>query len=287
MVLLGSVGLGNLVGFGGSNPNFVSTWDTTQPGEVNTSLLNLHLDASPTNDCTVHWGDGSSETLVGTGTALGIRIPHTYSTPGTYTVTIVGQFGGLFFNSTATTLNSRRKLVGISNFGDNYNWRITQFGTFYFCSNLVISATSIKNAVSNNMSGVFRGINSTRVPDLDTSGASTFVNCHRTNSSLTVFPNHNFNSTNSLVAAFQDCSALANVPANRFDGCLASATFTNCFTGCALTETSVNNILVSIDSIGSSNKILGLAGGTNAAPTGAGITARDNLISRGWTVLTN
>jgi hypothetical protein len=30
-----------------------------------------------------------------------------------------------------------------------------------------------------------------------------------------------------------------------------------------------------------------LSGGTSAAPTGAGITAKNNLIAKGWTVATN
>ena len=64
--------------------------------------------------------------------------------------------------------------------------------------------------------------------------------------------------------------------------------------GCALTAAAINDILVKLDANGVSNTqsvtnnyIIKLDGGTNAAPTGAGITAKNNLIAKGWSVTTN
>jgi PKD repeat protein len=65
--------------------------------------------------------------------------------------------------------------------------------------------------------------------------------------------------------------------------------------GCALTASAVNDILVKLDANGKVNPTPGsssfywvsLIGGTNAAPTGAGITAKNNLIAKGWSVTTN
>ena len=64
--------------------------------------------------------------------------------------------------------------------------------------------------------------------------------------------------------------------------------------GCALTVAAINDILVKLDANGVSNTqsvtnnyIIKLDGGTNAAPTGAGITAKNNLIAKGWSVTTN
>ncbi len=54
-----------------------------------------------------------------------------------------------------------------------------------------------------------------------------------------------------------------------------------------MTEETVNNILIAYDSMGTSNGYLYLWDGTNASPTGDGIVARDNLISRGWSVHVN
>lgn len=55
----------------------------------------------------------------------------------------------------------------------------------------------------------------------------------------------------------------------------------------SLDATSVNDVLQSADASGKLNGNLYLDSGTNAAPTGAGITAKNNLIAKGWTVPTN
>jgi len=63
------------------------------------------------------------------------------------------------------------------------------------------------------------------------------------------------------------------------------------FSNCSITDANViNNILIVLDSVITSNspsKTIRLNGGTNAAPTGAGITAKNSIISKGCTVQTN
>ena len=56
-----------------------------------------------------------------------------------------------------------------------------------------------------------------------------------------------------------------------------------------LSESVINNILITGDSKNITKEActIDLSGGTNSAPTGAGITAKNNLISRGYTVKTN
>jgi len=51
--------------------------------------------------------------------------------------------------------------------------------------------------------------------------------------------------------------------------------------------TDINNILIELDTMGMASGYVNLSGGTNTAPTGAGITAKDNLITAGVTVTTN
>jgi len=55
----------------------------------------------------------------------------------------------------------------------------------------------------------------------------------------------------------------------------------------ALNEEAVNGILIAVEANGTSGGILYLDGGTNAAPTGAGITAYNALDARGWDVRVN
>jgi hypothetical protein len=71
-----------------------------------------------------------------------------------------------------------------------------------------------------------------------------------------------------------------------FDTCLAT-NFPNAWQNCALDQTSVDNILVSIDTAGQFNGTLGIDNGASSPPGPAGLAAKANLITRGWTVTTN
>ena len=55
----------------------------------------------------------------------------------------------------------------------------------------------------------------------------------------------------------------------------------------ALTEASVNDILAWLDGGGVLNGYVELSGGTNAAPTGDGLTAVTNLEGKGWSIFVN
>lgn len=54
-----------------------------------------------------------------------------------------------------------------------------------------------------------------------------------------------------------------------------------------LNVASVNGVLQYADNKGLTGGTIDLSGGTNAAPTGAGLTAKNNLIAKSWTVITN
>ncbi len=71
-----------------------------------------------------------------------------------------------------------------------------------------------------------------------------------------------------------------------FDSCLAT-NFYEAWIDCALTEQSVDNILVSLDEAGQEDGTVGIDGGTNAPPGTAGLAAKASLEGKGWTVLTN
>jgi len=73
-------------------------------------------------------------------------------------------------------------------------------------------------------------------------------------------------------------------------GTLYYNAFDRTWLNCALNAQSIENILVSLDTNGNSNSILGIDGGTNAAKTTwstAANTAYDNLITKGWTITYN
>ena len=58
--------------------------------------------------------------------------------------------------------------------------------------------------------------------------------------------------------------------------------------GCAITaQVDIDSILTALDGFGLSNGSVDLSGGTNATPGAGGLTAKANLIGKGWTVANN
>jgi hypothetical protein len=74
-----------------------------------------------------------------------------------------------------------------------------------------------------------------------------------------------------------------------FDSCSTnlSDAFSDTWQNCALSQQSVDNILVSLDTAGQSNGTVNIDGGTSSAPGAAGLAAKASLQAKGWTVLTN
>jgi surface protein len=68
-------------------PSFISTWTTTSPSES----ITLPYETTGTYSGTIDWGDG-----IITTNSYSNRI-HTYTTPGTYTITITGVLNGWSF----------------------------------------------------------------------------------------------------------------------------------------------------------------------------------------------
>ncbi len=125
---------------------FVTTWDTTRNGADNIVTLSTQ---NPGSSYIVYWGDGTSTV---TSSASPSK---TYSTAGTYTITVVGQMGGLGFNGNA----------GISELMSVERWGNVPFTTmnqaFYNATNVKFNATDapdLKNVT--NMDHTFRNATS-------------------------------------------------------------------------------------------------------------------------------
>jgi hypothetical protein len=86
-------------------------------------------------------------------------------------------------------------------------------------------------------------------------------------------------------------SALTTIPAGFFTNA-KSKYYGNAFINCALTQASVDNILVSIarsvvNTPSLTNGTLNMTGGTSAAPSATGLAAKAALVAAGWTVTHN
>lgn len=153
----------------------------------------------------------------------------------------------------------------------------------------------------------------TSFPEIDTSSGTNFQFTWKGCSSLTSFPSIDTSSATTLTYTWNECSSLTSFPvidlsggssiniSNAWNGCTSLTTFPvldysnvlymfNTWLNCALSVQSIENILVALDTAGTSNVSTSVSGGTSAAKTtwsAAAVTAYDNLIVKGWTISFN
>ena len=150
----------------------------------------------------------------------------------------------------------------------------------YFVAN---GATARYGAVTN-FSSFWRDWSEiTSFPLIDTSSGTDFryawVDC----TGLTSFPLIDTSAGTSFGFAWFGCSSLTSFPANIFNN-VKGGNFTNTFKNTALTQTSIDNILISLvtSGIATGTRLFDQSGGS--APSSTGEAAIDTLRSRGWTV---
>src|SRR5690606_5584237 len=122
---------------------FITTWQTTASNET----ITIPTFDGETYNYTVDWGDGNTDVNI-TGDAT-----HTYTTAGTYAVTISGTFPRIHFNNQG----DREKILSVEQWGF-IGWT-SMHNAFFGCSNLQVNASDAPN-----LSGV-------------TSMVSMFENC--------------------------------------------------------------------------------------------------------------
>jgi hypothetical protein len=121
----------------------------------------------------------------------------------------------------------------------------------------------------------------TSFPLIDTSSGTNFGTAWDNCSSLTSFPLIDTSAGTNFGTAWRNCTSLTSFPANAFDN-VKGGDFTDAFANTALTQTSIDNILVSLVASGIAAGVFGQSGGS--APSATGEAAIDTLRSRGWTV---
>jgi hypothetical protein len=125
--------------------SFITTWKTDNAGDSNDDQITITTRGEG-YDYFVDWGDGSTDNNVKGS------ITHTYASPGTYTVSISGDFPQLHFPS----FGDNSKLLRVVQWGTNA-WRsMNRF--FSECINLESNATDVPNLSRvTNMSSMFSG----------------------------------------------------------------------------------------------------------------------------------
>jgi hypothetical protein len=150
-----------------------------------------------------------------------------------------------------------------------------------------------------NFFGAWRGCSGlTEFPLLDVSSGTNFRDAWSGCTGLTSFPLLDFSSVpqssrsgldrlnSGFLDAWSGCTSLATFPAGAFDGS-PCRNFIGAFENCALTQQSVDNILISIESNGTTSGQIDLSGGTSAGPGPAGQEAMTALQGRFWIVSVN
>jgi len=156
--------------------------------------------------------------------------------------------------------------------------------TWRNCTGLT-SFPLINTSAGTNFSVAWFGCTSlTSFPLIDTSAGTDFNFAWYDCSSLTSFPLIDTSAGTNFSNAWRNCTSLTSFPANAFDN-ISGGNFTDAFTNTALTQTSIDNILVSLvaSGISTGTRVFDQSGGS-APSAGTGQPAIDTLRSRGWTV---
>ncbi|MBV6645869.1 MAG: DUF285 domain-containing protein [Cyclobacteriaceae bacterium] len=122
---------------------FITTWQTT----INNETITIPTDPNVAGYAyAVSWGDGSSDATTYAGDAT-----HSYASPGTYSVKIVGHFPAIYFNETG----DKDKILTIEQWGEN-TWKSME-SAFAGCSNLTYNAADIPDLTQvTDLSRMFR-----------------------------------------------------------------------------------------------------------------------------------
>jgi hypothetical protein len=146
----------------------------------------------------------------------------------------------------------------------------------------------------------------TDFPSIPCGNGTDFTSTWMDAYAMTAMPSLDFRKGTSFIMCWMNCISLVDFPPHMFDGC-KSTSFRMAFNNTSLSSKSVDNILISIESNGTSNGSLDIinfppmlatvksfAARTrymsvvpNVSPPGAkGLEAKNKLIARGWTVNT-
>ena len=190
---------------------FITVWKTDNAGNTNDNQIRLGLKNGGTYNFDVDWGDSTSDTITSWDQA---EVTHTYSSAGTYTVTITGTIIGW-----ADAWN-RNKLLEIQQWGD---LKFTNLSNFGDCQLMDVTATDTPDLSGiTSLNNFFNGCNylvnaNGSIGNWNVSGITTmqslFNNCHLFNQNINSWDVSN---VTNMYGMFSMCNVF-NQPLNNWD----------------------------------------------------------------------
>ena len=193
---------------------FVSTWNTanTSGGSSASNQVTLPLFSGGSYNFIVDWGDGNIDTITAWNQA---EVTHTYSSSGTYTISIGGECNGFRFNDGGDKL----KILSVSTWG-NFELIGNLGRQFYGCTNLDLTSVSDVLNFGNctNCELMFSGYNFSTINNINSWDVNNVTNMSFMFSDAILF-NQNLNSWN--VSSVTDMSFMF-YNASLFNGNITS-----------------------------------------------------------------
>jgi len=210
---------------------FTINTENLSTGSSNDDQFCLPLHSVGTYNFDVDWGDGNVDTIT---TWNQSEVTHTYDTPGTYEIRIVGTCTGwAFFDNGDGLPIDNNKTLNISQWGDlilSDDPALDSY--FYNCANLTITATDILNLIpTQSMLSAFEGCSSlTTIPSIAswnwsniTTASRCFTQCFLVNQSFNGADFSNITDLSDFLSSAQAYNQTIswNIP--------SATTLTNCF----------------------------------------------------------
>lgn len=190
----------------GPPEGFITTWKTDNVGVSDDDQVTIPTDIGGTYDCHVVWGDGHSDDIT---TFDDPAWTHTYSSAGTYTINISGQFSTLKFAAGG----DRLKVLTLENFGE-VQWE-SWLKAFEGCTNMTINpaATGDFSTLLSMRCAFEECAGLTSFPFMDTSNVTDVNAAWKNCILLTSFPLINMDLVTDVGQAWLGCSGLLSFPA--------------------------------------------------------------------------
>lgn len=283
-----------------SDAGFQFTWKTDNAGVSTSTQATIPTYSANTYDCHVDWGDGNDDDIT---THNDAAWTHTYAGAGTYTITITGTFGRIYFANGGDKL----KILNILSFG-NVGWE-TMGSAFYGCANLTIDADAKTGLeLVEDFTYAWRGCSGmTSFPLVDVSAGTNYYGTWYGDTGLPSFPALDVSSGENFTNTWYNCSGFETMPALDFSsgttfngtlrGCTslttlasgfgstmgAGTSFINFLYGVTLDTADYNNFWTDIEPV-NSNNLVTFHGG-NSQHSGAGTTARAAMAAdHSWSI---